>query len=149
MVASCPAMAKDVITCQFPASPDVVVRLDDRKLLGQMVNCIEGSFTHGVISCAPNNAFTFSPAGSSQPSRIVPRWEDVKDLDGYVVRSVVTADSIGFEGFQLFFGSRDDKQSWRFVINLKSAAAQLVEGNNFHPPLTFGCARVGAPGKTK
>jgi hypothetical protein len=149
LVATCPALARDVITCQFPASPDVVVRLEDRKLLGQMLNCIEGSFTHGVTSCAPNNAFSFSPNGSILPTQYVSRWEDIKGQDGSMVHSVVTPDAIGFEGFPIFFGRRDETQSWRFVITLSTGMAQLVEGNNFHPPLTFICAKSNAPGKTR
>ena len=141
--------AREVIACKFPASPDVMVRLDDQKLLGQTLNCIEGSFTHGAMSCAPNNAFGFSPNGSNQPSRIATRWETLQDQDGNVVGSTVTSDQIGFVGFPLFFGRRDEKQSWRFVIDLRSATALLTEGNNFHPPLTFSCARVDTPGKTR
>jgi hypothetical protein len=147
LVAACPASAKELIACRFPAGPDVMVRLDDRKVSGQTLNCIEGSFTHGVTSCAPNNAFGFLPNGSDQPLQIVGRWENHIDQDGSVVGYTVTSDSIGFEGFPLFFGRRDDNRSWKFVIDLRSATAQLTEGNNFHPPLTFNCARVNAKSK--
>jgi hypothetical protein len=136
-----PASAKELIVCHFPASRDVIVSLDDRKIAGRMLNCIEGTFTHGMRPCAPNNAFGIStPNGSEESLRIVDRWQDHLDRDGGVVSSIVTSEVIIFEGFYLFLGKRDENGSWSFVINRLSETAQLKEGN--HPPLTFNCARV-------
>jgi len=148
VLATFPASAKEVIACRFPASPDVIIRLEDRKISGRMLNCIEGSFTHGVTSCAPNNAFSILPPDSDQPPQIVDRWQDHVDRDGAIVGSVVTSESIGFQGFSLFFGRPDANGSWKFVINRNTATAILTEGTSFHPPLTFTCARMTPKAKS-
>ncbi|SEE78522.1 hypothetical protein SAMN05444161_7147 [Rhizobiales bacterium GAS191] len=140
-IVACPASAKELIACHFPASRDVIVSLDDRKIAGRMLNCIEGTFTHGMTPCAPNNAFGISTSNGTEESlQIVDRWQDHLDRDGSVVSSIVTSEGIFFEGFFLFLGQRDENGSWKFVINRLSGTAQLKEGN--HPPLTFNCARV-------
>jgi hypothetical protein len=68
LIVTCPASAKELIVCHFPASRDVIVSLDDSKIAGRMLNCIEGTFTHGIKRCARNNAFGIFTSGGSEES---------------------------------------------------------------------------------
>src|SRR5260370_20489290 len=109
LIVACPASAKELIACHFPASRDVIVSLDDRKIGGRMLNCIEGIFTHGMTPCAPNNAFGISTSNGSEESlQIVDRWQDHLDRDGGVVSSISTSEGRFFECFFLFLQPRDE-----------------------------------------
>lgn len=89
--------AKELILCNCPGKPDIIITLGAVKQYGRTLNCISGDFISDLTPCAPDGAYGLSAGTGSAPLvAIVNRWQDFITHVGGVTSNFVNDHEIYF-----------------------------------------------------
>jgi hypothetical protein len=137
--------ANELILCNNPSAPDVIITLAAKIQFDRVLNCISGEFVADLTPCAPTDGYGLSaPTGDARLVGVVDRWQDYTNRSGGVTQSIVNEHQIyfmaGFEGNSF-------EEWWEFSVNRLNGKAILKElkdsyGRPSDKTFTYSCSRA-------
>lgn len=117
--------AKEIIRCKSAGHDDLVVTLDDKRMLKRVVSCVSGGgFIADMTPCAPSGAFGLSAGtGAAELVQIVNRWQDATKHTGAVVGHFATPTVVYFNAGT--YGDSVFEEAWSFMLDRKTGAGTL------------------------
>lgn len=128
------------IVCKAADGQSATVSLSDRKMCGQSLSCVEGTFATDMTACAPDGKYSLSaPTGSAPIVRIVDRWQDFADHTGGVLSFNKTRTAYIFLG-GFMSPDRGLTHEWTFNVQRLQGTAELTQTGK--PAVHFTCAKA-------
>ncbi len=133
------ASAKDIIECVKPGAEPIRIILDAKEFEGRKLSCLEGDFIVDMQPCAPNGGYSLSrPTGSASLYALTDRWQDLGQHTGGTTLFLASDTKIGFDGFFMSEGKRDDL--WTFEVDRISGVGKLsLKGE---PAREYACRKA-------